>query len=149
MTTISKRFSARRTRIVLLFLLGNAALWVVFWGGFFSESKAYPRLQVPMEGAYVSQVVANRAVSPDLYPGQEVSYRVSFIPNFPSFIVVRILFNLCLGGYRSPALHFGTTSGGYELICWMIFSFLQWSLIGSAVGWLMTRKLGRVVALAQ
>lgn len=148
MTTTKTPFF-RRSRIVLVFLIANAVLWAVFWGGFLSESTAYPKLQFPGEGAYISAVVAHRAVSPDLYLGRNAYYQVSFIPNLPSFLVTRVLFNVPTHGYRSPELYLGTTVAGYELICWMFMSFLQWCLIGRVIGWLMRSKTHGVTAAAQ
>jgi hypothetical protein len=140
MTTTSRMSSARSSRIVLLFIIANAVLWAIFWGGFFSESSAYPQLQTPGEGAYVSQVIAHRAVLHDLAPNRDTYYQVSFIPNFPSFILTRTAFNVLLRGYRSPDLYFGTTVAGYELICWMLVSFLQWYFIASILKRLLVKR---------
>jgi hypothetical protein len=148
MTTTTRVPARKWSRIVLLSLGVNTMLWAVFWVGFFSESTAYPRLQIPSEGAYFSLVVAHRAASPDMYPNHDTCYQVSFLPNFPSFLMTRAAFNTVLRGYRSPELHFGTTVAGYELICWMIVSFLQWYLIGKMIGWLMRSKPHGVAAAA-
>jgi hypothetical protein len=141
--------SAKLSRIVLLFLILNTLLWIIFWGGFFSESIAYPHPPMPTEGIAVSQVVAHRAIPHDLAPNRDTYYQVSFIPNLPSFLVTRVLFNIATRGFRSPELYLGTTVAGYELICWMVVSFLQWYLIGRAISWLMSRRQQHVVVAAQ
>src|SRR5947209_2458824 len=111
---------ARLSRIVLLFLILNTVLWVVFWGGFFLESTAYPHPPMPTEGIAASQVVAHRAANYELVPNRDAYYQASLIPNLPSFLVTRVLFNIVTRGYRSPELYLGTSVSGYELICWMI-----------------------------
>jgi len=144
--TITTNVSSRKWRRIVPVLLGvNTTLWFVFWVGFFSESTAYPALQIPGEGAYSSLVVAHRAASADLY-NHDICYQISFLPNFPSFLMTRAGFNTVLRGYRSPELYFGTTVAGYELICWMIVSFFQWYLIGRMIGWLMRSKPHSVAA---
>lgn len=135
LTTITRAPSARMSRIVLLFLILNTVLWVVFWGGFFSESTAYPHPLMPTEGVAASQVVAHRAITHNLAPNRDAYYRASFIPNLPAFLVTRLLLNVVTRGYRLSKLYLGTTVAGYELICWMVISFLHWYLIGRVVGW--------------
>lgn len=148
MTTITRASSARKSWIVPVFLLLNTVLWVVFWGGFFSESTAYPAPPMPTEGVAASQVVAHRAATCDLAPNRDAYYRASFIPNLPSFLVTRVLFNLPTGGYRSPKLYLGTSVAGYELICWMIVSFVQWCLVGRLISWLLSKRQQHAVASA-
>jgi hypothetical protein len=140
MTTTSRMPSTRSGRIVLLLLIANVTVWAVFWGSFFAESTAYPQVPTPSEGVAAAQVVAHRAADHDLTPNRDIYYRVSFIPNLPSFLVTRVLFNIPTQGYRSPVLHFGTTVSGFELIFWMVLSFLQWYLVGKVIAWLLDRR---------
>jgi hypothetical protein len=140
MTTTTRVSSSKSRRIVLLLLAVNAVLWAIFWVGFFSNSVAYPKMQTPGEGAYVTDVVSHRAISPERPLDLQMFYRASFIPNLPSFLVTRVLFNIPTHRNRPPDLYLGTTVAGYELLCWMIFSFLQWYLIGRAVVWFANRK---------
>jgi hypothetical protein len=136
--TITKVLSGKLISIGLFFMLANALLWIIFWGGFFSESFPYPKPQTPGEGAYVTEVVAHRAISPEKPLNLRTFYRMALIADLPAFVVTRVAINLPTAGYRSPVLHSGTTVAGYELICWMVVSFLQWYLISRLLSWLMS-----------
>lgn len=140
MTTTSKTPSSGRSRIISVLLIANAVLWVIFWAGFFSHSVAYPKVPTPTEGIPLPEVVGHRAANPDLAPNRDTYFQVSFIPNSPSFLLTRVLFNIPTHGYRSPDLYLGTTAAGYELLCWMLMSFLQWYLIGRVAAWLVSRR---------
>lgn len=96
-------------------------------------------------------VVAYRAAQHDLAPNRDIYYRVSFIPNLPSFLLTRVFFNIPTQGYRSPAVYLGTRVAGFELICWMVVSFLQWFLAGKVVVWQWQTRLytGVAVRVAQ
>lgn len=118
-------------------------LWAILWYGFFSRSTPYPAVRIPNEGAFVWQVVAHRAVSPDIAPNRYASYQAAFIPNLPSFLVTTLIFNAIFAGQRSPELYIGTTVGGYELVTSMLMSFFQWYLFARLLLWLAGKMFAR------
>jgi hypothetical protein len=92
-----------------------------------------------MDAPYAWLVVANRAISPQLYPDTYESNHVLLVANLPALVVTRAAFYVFTKGYRSPELYLGTTVAEYELICWMSVSFLQWYWIGRASIWFYDR----------
>jgi hypothetical protein len=133
---MTKLTSPGRNRFVYVVLGVNAALWVIQWYGFFSRSTPYPTVRIPNEGPYIWQVIAHRAVSPDIALSRYASYQAAFIPNLPSFLVTTVIFNAIFAGQRSPELYLGTTVGGYELVSSMLVSFFQWYLFARLLIWL-------------
>lgn len=127
---MAKFRSDGRERIVRYFLVANLALWVLMWVTLLLHARRYSYNGEPIEGPYPWQVVFGWALSPTLDPMRYLGYRLVFIANFPSYLVTKICFNVAFHGQRSPVQYLGTTVGGYELLAWMILSFVQWYAIG-------------------
>lgn len=85
------------------------------------------------------EVVAHRAAQPGIAPTRYATYNAVLFPNFPAFVVTNAVFHATFKEPR-PDLYLGTTVVGYQLICWMVLSFLQWHLIGKATQRLNTSK---------
>jgi hypothetical protein len=117
---------SRRRYLIACFLLTNLALWAVMWTSYFSHATRYVYKGEPIEGAYPWQVVLGWAISPNIDPLNYLGYKLVFIVDFPSYLVTLVSFNLLFQGHRSPGQYLGTTVGGYELIAWMLLSFVQW-----------------------
>lgn len=136
--TITK-FNARAV-VVSVVLCLNVVLWAALWVNFGLNSRAVRSGSDQPDDAYTELIVAHRAASPAIYSSRNWSYRGAFIASLPAYLITHAVFNVAFGAVREPQLYLGTTVAGYELICCMIVSFLQWYLVGRLIGWFMRRK---------
>lgn len=140
--TITTRGQSRRwSRITLLFLGVNTVLWIALWVNFGLNSRVVRNGSDQPDDAYTGLIVAYRAASPAIYSSRNWSYRATFIANLPAYLITHAVFDAAFGTVRTPQLYLGTAVAGYELVCWMIVSFLQWYFIALVVNrFLVTRS---------
>lgn len=131
-------------RILSFCFVLNLLLWVLMWLTFLLHARQYTYRGEPIEGAYPWQVVLGRALSPNVEPTAYLGYKLVFLANFPSYVATVISFNLMFHGQRSPIQYLGTTVGGYELIAWMLLSFVQWYCIARLLIWVRKKRAGSI-----
>jgi hypothetical protein len=136
--TITK-FNTRAVVVSVLLCL-NAVLWIALWVNFGQNSRVVRSGLDQPDDEYTELIVGHRAASPAIYSSRNWSYRGAFVASLPSYLITHMIFNSAFGAVREPRLYLGTTVAGYELICCMIVSFLQWYLVGRLIGWLMSRR---------
>jgi hypothetical protein len=135
------KFSFRKT--VPTILLGtNSVLWGVLWSNLFLNS-SYLRsgYQLP-DDRYTVLIVIHRAASAAMYATGNWSYYAVFFVDFPAYLMTRLAFRLAFGSVYDAQQYVGTSIAGYELICWMLMSFLQWILIAKLASWLYRKGQG-------
>jgi hypothetical protein len=139
---IMDRFNNRKA-IVPLLIGFNTVLWIALWANFCLNSTHLQRADMQSDDSYIVLVVLHRAASPAIYSSRNWSYGGAFVANLPSYFITHIVFNLAFGTVRNPQLYLGTTVAGYELMCWMIVSFLQWYLVARLLIWTGAALQGR------
>lgn len=121
----------------------NIVLWTALWVNFGLNSRVVRSGSDQPDDAYTELIVAHRAASPAIYSSRNWSYRGAFVASLPSYLITHVIFNLAFGTVREPQLYLGTTVAGYELMCWMIVSFLQWYLVARLLIWIRAALQGR------
>lgn len=133
----------------VLFMGFNLLMWIALWSNFlFNSTYLQSGYELP-DDKYTVLVVTHRAASAAIYATGNWSYYGLFIFDFPSHIVTRIVFRLTFGNPYDVHQHLGTTVAGYELICWMIVSFVQWHFVAFGVGKLWERSRNRAPLLLE
>lgn len=121
----------------------NVVLWTALWVNFGVNSRAVRSGWDQSDDAYTGLIVAHRAASPAIYSSRNWSYRGAFIASLPAYLITHAVFNVAFGPVQTPQLYLGTAVAGYELICSMIVSFLQWYLVARLLIWIRAAFRGR------
>jgi hypothetical protein len=136
---ITDKFSNRA--FAMPFLIGiNTVLWIALWVNFGLNSTYLQDAHGQPDDSYTVLIVFHRAASPFIFSSHNWSYYGDFLANFPSYVFTHLAFSLILRQPRSPELYLGTTVAGYEVICWMLVSFVQWYFIAYWLKRLMSRR---------
>jgi hypothetical protein len=121
-------------------LSGNALLWLVFWGIFFSSSRSVVPTWPPSDGIMVLGRSCDLLAPTN--PHHWLTYLV-FWPSAPTWLIASPIFRMILDFY-----HLGMNLSGTRLVVVCVASFLQWYLIGRLLSWLMGRRQQHIAAAA-
>lgn len=128
---------AKGQRLIRALLIANTLFWVLFWGYCYWASEPTPALLSSQPGPiYHSHPNYVSFLGRGLPDGFPKPVKTATLVQLPSLAISAGLAQFLPGEF----LFAGTNQPGFRLLGTTLLSFVQWYLVGLAIGWLVSRR---------
>lgn len=107
----------------------NLCVWITALVSLSGHAVYYPQHFQTWEGPY-PQVAFGWGLPLGVDPMSYTGLKIAFFANIISWVPVNAMFHLVLHNQQAATRIFNTTVYGYQMIVWVLSSFVQWYLIG-------------------
>lgn len=120
--------SGLHAKPVMACLMLNLCVWIIALASLSRHAVYYPQHFQTWEGPY-PQVAFGWGLPLGVDPMSYTGFKIAFFANIVAWVPVNALFHLVVHSHATTRV-FNTTVYGYQMIVWVLVSFVQWYLIG-------------------